>query len=156
MQVHSAGPRATQELAEALGRLAGPGAVLVLSGPLGAGKTCFVQGLARGLGVTGVVNSPTFTIVKEYRGRLPLFHFDLYRLEDPEELWDLGREDYLAAGGVCALEWGERAAALLPRDRLDIALQPGGPREREILFCAGGPVHRKLVEELMDCVDTGR
>src|SRR5690606_25314957 len=126
----SAGPRETQELAQALGRLAQPGTILVLAGPLGAGKTSFVQGLALGLDITGVVNSPTFTIVKEYRGRLPLFHFDLYRLDDPEELWELGLDDYLAAGGVCALEWGERAAALLPRDRLDIALQPGGPRER--------------------------
>jgi tRNA threonylcarbamoyladenosine biosynthesis protein TsaE len=155
MQMISAGPRKTLALAQALGQLAQPGTVLILAGPLGAGKTSFVQGLALGLGITGVVNSPTFTIVKEYRGRLPLFHFDLYRLDDPEELWELGLEEYLAAGGVCALEWGERAREFLPRDHLQIFLEPKGPQERAISFAPRGPMHAKLVEELMNSVDPG-
>ena|SRR5690554_1083627 len=155
MQMISAGPRETQALAQNLGRLAQPGTVLVLAGPLGAGKTSFVQGLARGLGITGVVNSPTFTIVKEYRGRLPLFHFDLYRLDDPEELWELGLDEYLASGGVCALEWGDRASALLPADRMHIHLEPRSGEERVITFNPMGPEHLKLVEELMDHVDPG-
>ena len=124
MEVITASPQETQELARRLGQLANAGTVLLLAGPLGAGKTSFVQGLARGLGITGVVNSPTFTIVKEYRGRLPLFHFDLYRLEEAEELWELGLDEYLDSVGVSALEWGERALALLPRDHLLILSTP--------------------------------
>lgn len=104
---------------EAIGqRLAGElhgGAVLAITGGLGVGKTAFVRGLARGLGSTAWVSSPTFTIVNEYEGgRLPLFHFDLYRLSGPDELFDIGWEDYLARGGICAVEWSERARGALP------------------------------------------
>ncbi len=106
---------------EALGtRLAGvltPGAVVALYGDLGAGKTAFARGLARGLGVTGRVTSPTFTIVNEYEGTLPLFHFDLYRLGGSEELFDIGWEDYLTRGGVCVVEWSERADDVLADER---------------------------------------
>lgn len=151
MEVITASPQETQELARRLGQLANAGTVLLLAGPLGAGKTSFVQGLALGLGITGVVNSPTFTIVKEYRGHLPLFHFDLYRLQEAEELWELGLDDYLASGGVSALEWGERALELLPRDHLLIRLEPQGPEERLISLTATGPHHLKLVTELMGC-----
>ena len=151
MEVITASPQETQELARRLGQLANAGTVLLLAGPLGAGKTSFVQGLARGLGITGVVNSPTFTIVKEYRGRLPLFHFDLYRLEEAEELWELGLDEYLDSVGVSALEWGERALALLPRDHLLIRLEPKGPEEREITFTPTGSHHLKLVTELIGC-----
>lgn len=155
MEVISTSSRHTQELARRLGQLANSGTVLLLAGPLGAGKTSFVQGLATGLGIIGVVNSPTFTIVKEYRGRLPLFHFDLYRLEEAEELWELGLDEYLAFGGVSALEWGERALELLPRDHLLIRLEPRGPEERVITFSPTGPHHLKLVTELMNDVDLG-
>lgn len=155
MQIKSASPQETLALAEHLGRLAFPGTILLLTGSLGAGKTCFVQGLARGLGVAGVVNSPTFTIVKEYRGRLPLFHFDLYRLEEVEELWELGLEDYLAGGGVCALEWGERAAELLPADYLHLRLELRGREERLISLMPMGSTHLRIAEELMDYVDPG-
>lgn len=155
MEYRSASPQETHVLAQRLGELATPGTVLVLDGPLGAGKTSFVQGLARGLGITGVVNSPTFTIVKEYRGRLPLYHFDLYRLEDAEELWELGLEEYLAAGGVCALEWGERAQGLLPRERMHIRLEHMGEDKRSIRFTPVGPEHSKLAEELMNHANPG-
>ena len=85
-----------------------PGDVIALRGGLGAGKTAFTRGLARGLGIDEAVTSPTYTIVNEYpQGRLPLFHFDMYRLHDAEELFDLGWEDYLDRGGVCAVEWSE-------------------------------------------------
>ena len=112
------------EQTEALGaRLAGalgPGAVVAFTGDLGAGKTAFIRGLARGLGVPGRVTSPTFTIVDEHEGgRLPLFHFDLYRLGGADELYDIGWEDYLARGGVCAVEWSER---------MEDALEPGAVR----------------------------
>ena len=105
----------SEEETEALGvRLAGrlePGAVVAFTGDLGAGKTAFTRGLARGLGIKERVTSPTFTIVNEYEGgRLPLFHFDLYRLGSSDELFDIGWEDYLSRGGVCAVEWSENAA----------------------------------------------
>ena len=97
----------TEKVGEALGKILTPGTVLAYEGDLGAGKTAFTRGLARGLGITERVTSPTFTIVNEYEGRLPLFHFDMYRLGSSEELFDIGWEDYLARGGVCAVEWSE-------------------------------------------------
>ena len=113
---------------EALGaRLAGalsPGAVVAYRGGLGMGKTAFTRGLARGLGYVGRVTSPTFTIVNEYEGgRLPLFHFDMYRLGSAEELFDIGWEDYLDRGGVCAVEWSENVAEALPEDTVWVDLR---------------------------------
>ncbi len=99
----------TERLGQELGESLSAPENIWLYGGLGAGKTAFVRGLARGLGVTGRVTSPTFTLVNEYEGRLPLFHFDLYRLGGMDELYDIGWEDYLARGGVCAVEWSERA-----------------------------------------------
>ena len=111
---------------EAFGeRLAGrlrPGDVVAYTGALGMGKTALTRGLARGLGCRGRVTSPTFTIVNEYDGPTPLFHFDLYRLSSPEELYDIGWDDYLDRGGVCAVEWSERAAEALPEDAIRVEL----------------------------------
>ena len=104
-------PEETEELGQALGKVLQPGTVLAFSGDLGAGKTAFTRGLAKGLGATEQVTSPTYTIVNEYiSGRLPLFHFDMYRLGSSEELFDIGWEDYLERGGVCAVEWSENVA----------------------------------------------
>ena len=104
----------TEDLGRRLGQRLEPGAVIAFTGGLGAGKTAFVRGLARGLGITDRVTSPTFTIVNEYEGgRLPLFHFDMYRLGSSDELFDIGWEDYLRRGGVCAVEWSERVADAL-------------------------------------------
>lgn len=98
----------TEKIGEALAKRLIPGDVIAFRGDLGAGKTAFTRGLARGLGIREPVTSPTYTIVNEYTdGRLPLFHFDMYRLHDSEELFDLGWEDYLSRGGVCAVEWSE-------------------------------------------------
>lgn len=108
MEFLSDSPARTEALGQALARTLQPGDVIALRGGLGAGKTAFTRGLARGLGVEGPVTSPTYTIVNEYpEGRLPLFHFDMYRLTDAEELFDLGWEDYLRRRGVCAVEWSE-------------------------------------------------
>ena len=114
--------RETEALGEAVGRKVRPGTVLAFTGDLGAGKTAFTRGLARGLGVEDRVTSPTFTIVNEYEGgRLPLFHFDMYRLESSDELFDIGWEDYLARNGVCAVEWSEKVEdALAGAVRIDI------------------------------------
>lgn len=155
MECISHSPEATQALAARLGELALPGTVLVLAGPLGAGKTSFVQGLARGLGILGVVNSPTFTLVKEYWGRLPLFHFDLYRLNDPAELWELGFDEYLSGGGVTALEWGERAGEFLPQEHLLIRLAAIDEQQRSIVFSPTGAGYQRLVEELRQSAGFG-
>ncbi len=106
-----------------------PGTVVAMLGDLGAGKTAFVRGMAAGLGIKQRVTSPTFTIVNEYLGgRCPLFHFDLYRLSGEEELYDIGWEDYLGRGGICAVEWSERAPeAMEPCIRVEIT--PAGPEE---------------------------
>ena len=101
-------PEETEKIGAALGNVLKPGTVLAYRGDLGAGKTAFTRGLARGLGYTEPVTSPTYTIVNEYLGgRLPLFHFDMYRLASSDDLWDIGWEDYLERGGVCAVEWSE-------------------------------------------------
>ncbi len=114
MTVLTHSPTETEQVGQALAAQLTAGTVLALRGDLGAGKTAFTRGLARGLGYERAVTSPTFTIVNEYEGgRLPLFHFDLYRLSSPDELWDIGWEDYLDRGGVCAVEWSERAEELL-------------------------------------------
>ena len=101
-------PAETENLGAALGAILPPGTILAYEGDLGAGKTAFTRGLARGLGCTDMVTSPTYTIVNEYlSGRLPLFHFDMYRLASADDLWDIGWEDYLDRNGVCAVEWSE-------------------------------------------------
>ena len=116
MEYISNSAQETEALGERLAARLRPGDVIAYTGDLGAGKTAFTRGLARGLGVADRVTSPTFTIVNEYEGgRLPLFHFDLYRMDSPEELFDIGWEDYLARGGVCAVEWSEHARVPLRR-----------------------------------------
>lgn len=107
-------PKETEELGEKLGKQCKKGDVFAFSGDLGAGKTALTRGIARGLGILDPVTSPTFTIVNEYlEGRLPLFHFDLYRLSEEEELFDMGFEEYFSRNGVCVVEWSERAPSLL-------------------------------------------
>ena len=108
MEFYTRSAAETEQLGARLAAVLRPGDVIAFRGGLGAGKTAFTRGLARGLGITEPVTSPTYTIVNEYpQGRLPLFHFDMYRLRDADELFDLGWEDYLARGGVCAVEWSE-------------------------------------------------
>jgi tRNA threonylcarbamoyladenosine biosynthesis protein TsaE len=109
-----------------------PGDVVALYGDLGAGKTAFVRGMARGMGLTARVSSPTFTIVNEYLGSVPLFHFDMYRLSDPEELFEIGWEDYLTRGGVCAVEWSENAGDEIPADAVRVTREKLSDDERRI------------------------
>lgn len=112
----------TEAIGEKLAEQLQPGAVLAYLGDLGMGKTAFTRGLARGLGCSGRVTSPTFTIVNEYDGKTPLFHFDMYRLTDSEDLFDIGWEDYLDRSGVCAVEWSERITDALPEDTLFVTI----------------------------------
>lgn len=111
MQYISHSPEETEQIASALAETLLPGTVIAYEGDLGAGKTAFTRGLAKGLGVTDIVTSPTYTIVNEYlTGKMPLFHFDMYRLASSDDLWDIGWEDYLDRGGICAVEWSENVA----------------------------------------------
>ena len=112
----------TEDLGYRLGRQLSGGTVVAYRGGLGMGKTAFTRGLARGLDCQDRVTSPTFTIVNEYQGRLPLFHFDMYRLPDSDALFDIGWEDYLDRGGVCAVEWSENVADALPENTVFVTI----------------------------------
>ena len=130
-------PEETERVGAALGRVVRPGAVIAYRGGLGAGKTAFTRGLARGLGYTDIVTSPTYTIVNEYLGgRLPLFHFDMYRLHSPDDLWDIGWEDYLDRGGVCCVEWSENVADAL-EDPITVTIDKLGENSRRITLEGG-------------------
>ena len=116
-------PEETEKIGAAIGKIIPAGTVLAYRGDLGAGKTAFTRGLARGLGFTDAVTSPTYTIVNEYLGgRLPLFHFDMYRLSSADDLFDIGWEDYLDRGGVCAVEWSEQVADAMPEDTIYVSI----------------------------------
>ena len=138
MEYRSNSPGETEALGAALAKLLWPGAVVAFTGDLGAGKTAFVRGMAQGLGVAGRVTSPTFTIANEYGGgRLPLFHFDLYRLASSDELFEIGWEDYLRRGGVCAVEWSENAAGALERDTVRVDLRRGAEDGQRVITIQG-------------------
>ena len=125
------------EETEKLAKLLRPGTVLAYLGDLGAGKTAFTRGLARGLGCRETVTSPTYTIVNEYLGgRLPLFHFDMYRLGSADDLWDIGWEDYLERGGVCAVEWSENVADAM-ENAVTVNLEKLGENTRRITIEGG-------------------
>ena len=137
MEHYSKSPQETEALGQALVQKLAPGAVVAFSGDLGAGKTAFVRGMAQGLGITQRVTSPTFTIVNEYEGgRLPLFHFDMYRLASSDDLWDIGWEDYLERGGVCAVEWSENVAEAM-EDAITVTIEKLGEDTRRITIEGG-------------------
>lgn len=140
MQITTHSADETQALGQKLARRLAPGDVIAYFGDLGAGKTAFTRGLALGLGITDPVTSPTYTIVNEYlSGRIPLFHFDMYRLSSSDELFDIGWEDYLSRGGVCAVEWSENVAdALQDAIRVTIEKDADEPDTRHITI-TGGP-----------------
>ena len=125
MQFVSHSTQETEQFGEEVAKSLRGGDVLAFTGSLGMGKTAFTRGLARGLGCRGRVTSPTFTIVNEYDGKTPLFHFDMYRLGSSDELFDIGWDDYLARGGVCAGEWSERVSDALPDDTIYVDIARG-------------------------------
>ena len=128
----------TEELGARFAAELPAGAVAALYGDLGCGKTAFVRGMARGMGLDAAVTSPTFTIVNEYDGDRPLFHFDMYRLGSADELFDIGWEDYLARGGVCAVEWSENVPGAFEGDEIAVRFAKTGDNDREITI-EGGP-----------------
>jgi len=136
-------PEETEALGGKLALRLKPGDVIAFYGDLGAGKTAFTRGLAKGLGICEPVTSPTYTIVNEYlSGRMPLFHFDMYRLGSADELFDIGWEDYLERGGVCAVEWSENVEEAL-EDAIRVSIHRLGDQEREITI-EGGERHADL------------
>lgn len=150
-------PEDTYTLGKILGGLLGSGDVVCLNGELGAGKTRMAQGIAAGLGIQEPVTSPTFTLINEYQGRLPLFHMDVYRLGGSEEMADLGCEEYFYGQGVTLVEWAGLVEDVLPEERLDIfiAYSGGGENSREIKFIPVGGKYELLVEELTGIVCAG-
>jgi len=138
MQFISHSVEETEAFGASLARSLRGGDVVAFTGALGMGKTAFTRGLARGLGCRGRVSSPTFTIVNEYDGATPLFHFDLYRLGGADELYDIGWDDYLARGGVCAVEWSERAAGALPEGTITVDLARGATDDERVITVSGG------------------
>lgn len=123
-----------------------PNTIITLEGDLGAGKTTFTKGIGKGLGISKVINSPTFTIVKVYQGTLPLYHFDAYRLEGQDE--ELGFEEMFEDGGVCVIEWPHFIEDILPQDRLEIKIQKNDDESRTFSFQAKGKKYEELVKEL--------
>ena len=132
--IHSRSEEETIEIGERLAATLAGGEVLALTGELGAGKTVFVKGVARGLGIQDVITSPTFVLVKSYKGRLPLHHIDFYRLETVTDLETIGFEDFLEGDGIVAIEWAEKFIAELPKSFLQITFVYDGERERKIRF----------------------
>jgi tRNA threonylcarbamoyladenosine biosynthesis protein TsaE len=142
---------ATRRLGAALGRLLPDGAVVALNGPLGAGKTRLVQGLAEACGIDPrEVVSPTFTLVQEHRGTRRLYHFDAYRLRDDDEFLALGADEYFAAGGLALVEWAEKVPACLPAEHLEIRLTPLGETHRRAELTAFGDVYANMLQQLAD------
>jgi tRNA threonylcarbamoyladenosine biosynthesis protein TsaE len=149
----------TQRLGARLGELLQGGELILLNGQLGTGKTTFTQGLAQGLGILEQVNSPTFTLLKEYNRRSPsgakqanrpkpaLYHFDLYRLDDPGEMFDLGFDEYFNGDGVCVVEWADKADLYWPADHLHVRLKILSETKRGLRFTAAGPHYRELLRQ---------
>ena len=151
LQLTTHSPEETQSLGRALGHVSQPGDLYLLSGPLGAGKTCLVQGLAFGLGVEEYARSPSFVLVNRYRGRLDIHHIDLYRLQEVEEVIDLGLEEYFEGDGVCAVEWPERGASIFPQEHLSIDIEYGAAEnDRNIRIEAHGSRYLDLLRNLND------
>ena len=149
-------PEQTQQLGSHIGQLATGGDIYLLSGNLGTGKTCLVQGIAFGLGVKEYACSPSFMIAREYHGRLALYHLDLYRLDHIEEIIDLGINEYFKDDSVCAIEWAEKGGVALPHDSLIIRLRHLPGDERELTFEPKGKRYVELIRRFKEIVDTGR
>jgi len=142
-------PYKTRRLGSHIGRLALAGDIFLLVGSLGAGKTCLTQGIARGLGIKEYTPSPSFVLIREFYGRLPLYHIDLYRLDHIEEIADLGLDDYLYGSGVCVIEWAEKGLSLIPEEHLLIEMSFLGDTERRLNFKPCGQRYVEMVTKLL-------
>lgn len=147
-EIVTTSPEETQSIGETLGCLAEPGDLVLLSGELGAGKTCLVQGVGRGLGITEPVRSPTFVLATEHPGRLTLYHIDLYRLDDTLEVEDLGLDDYIEGDGLCVVEWAEKAMGVFPPEHLLIEIETLGSDKRRLRLRPTGVRYVERLERL--------
>ncbi len=145
----SHGPAETVKLGRRLGRIAEPGDIVLLVGNLGTGKTCLARGIARGLGINEYTPSPSFVLIREFYGRLPLYHIDLYRLDHIEEIADLGLDDYLYGNGICVIEWAEKGLGLLPPEHLLVELSHLGVNQRRLKLTPCGLRYRKMAAQLV-------
>lgn len=148
LETISRSPEQTQKIGRQIGEMAKPGDVMLLIGSLGAGKTCLTQGIAWGLSVTDYTSSPSFVLMREYKGRLPLYHVDLYRLGGVDEVADLGLDDYLYGEGVCVVEWADRALDLMPPEHLLIQLIYLSQRRRNLCLEPRGQRYCDLLNDL--------
>lgn len=149
VEIISHTPQETEHIGSLLGEMLTRGDIIALAGELGTGKTTFVRGMAHGMGIEGKeVASPSFTLVNEYEGPLPLFHLDLYRLEDEQELLGIDYDEYIRGDGVAVIEWADRISQAVPRESLWIRLRYLGTELREIMFQAQGDRYEKIIEEL--------
>ena len=135
-------PEETRHFGEELARNLRPSTVIALIGDLGSGKTCLTQGICAGLEVTDYVTSPSFTLINEYEGRLPVYHFDLFRIAGPGETIDLGCDEYFYGDGVCIIEWAEKIMSLLPDDRIEVTIRRIGETRREFQVAQKGSTDR--------------
>ena len=143
----------TERLGGALAHALGPGDVIALHGQLGAGKTRLVQAVARALGcVNQLVNSPTFILIQEYDGRLPVYHVDAYRLKDSDEFMEIGGEEILAGDGVCLIEWAEKVGEALPADHVAVSISLTGERTRSFQFRGGGVRSGQIIDAVRDAL----
>jgi len=138
----------TRNIGMKLGKLAASGDVILLVGPLGAGKTCLTQGIARGLGIAEYTASPSFVLVREHQGKLPLYHIDLYRLDRIEEVAQLGLDDYLYGNGVCVVEWADKGLSVIPEEYLLIEMQIVSPMKRKLSFMPKGTRYLEILSQL--------
>lgn len=148
LEIVTGSPEQTQEFGARLGELARPGDTFLLVGKLGAGKTCLAQGIARGLGIKEYAASPSFVVVRELYGRLPLYHMDFYRLDNLEEIAELGLDDYFYGQGVSVVEWAEKGLSLLPPEHLLIEMSYVSDNERRLKLKPRGKRYRDLVAKL--------
>ncbi len=139
----------TEEFGIKLGSLLKKGDILCLNGDLGAGKTTMTKSIGLGLGVEEYITSPTFALINQYSGRLPVYHFDVYRLENAHELYDLGFDDYFYGNGVCVIEWADKIEKMIPKERMVIDIEKGKSDDERILKFSGyGARFQELVKEL--------
>ena len=148
LEIITRSPEGTQEIGVSIGELAQPGDTFLLVGELGAGKTCLAQGIARGLDIKEYAASPSFVVVRELYGRLPLYHIDFYRLDNLEEIAELGLDDYLYGKGVCVVEWAEKGLSLLPPEHLLVEMSYVADTERKLKLKPSGQRYRKIVAQL--------
>ena len=149
MNIHSSSSEQTQKTAAQLAKHLFPGAILCLKGDLGSGKTTFVKGLAKGLGLSSKkVNSPTFVLMNIYEGKRPMYHFDLYRLDTPEAISVIGYEEFLYGEGVAVVEWSEKLGPLTPKEYLEISFKHVSENERGLKFSASGEKYKNILKKL--------